>query len=77
MRGGGGVGGEVRVNERIGDIYVHEWLDMIGVDRPPHSLPPLPPSLPASLAQDMENKMRQTLNEIYFGKTKDVVNDLR
>ena len=25
----------------------------------------------------MENKMRQTLNEIYFGKTKDVVNDLR
>ena len=27
--------------------------------------------------QDMENKMRQTLNEIYFGKTKDVLNDLR
>jgi hypothetical protein len=28
-------------------------------------------------AQDMENKMRNTLNEIYFGKTKDIVNDLR
>ena len=27
--------------------------------------------------QDMENKIRQTLNEIYFGKTKDIVNDLR
>jgi capping protein beta len=25
----------------------------------------------------MENKMRSTLNEIYFGKTKDIVNDLR
>ena len=25
----------------------------------------------------MENKIRSTLNEIYFGKTKDVVNDLR
>ena len=27
--------------------------------------------------QDMENKIRSTLNEIYFGKTKDIVNDLR
>ena len=27
--------------------------------------------------QDMENSMRNTLNEIYFGKTKDIVNDLR
>lgn len=25
----------------------------------------------------MENKIRNTLNEIYFGKTKDVVNGLR
>lgn len=25
----------------------------------------------------MENKMRNTLNEIYFGKTKDIVNGLR
>ena len=25
----------------------------------------------------MENSMRNTLNEIYFGKTKDIVNDLR
>lgn len=25
----------------------------------------------------MENKIRSTLNEIYFGKTKDIVNDLR
>jgi capping protein beta len=25
----------------------------------------------------MENMMRTTLNEIYFGKTRDVVNDLR
>uniref|UniRef100_A0A673N4T7 F-actin-capping protein subunit beta n=1 Tax=Sinocyclocheilus rhinocerous TaxID=307959 RepID=A0A673N4T7_9TELE len=26
---------------------------------------------------DMENKIRSTLNEIYFGKTKDIVNGLR
>ncbi len=25
----------------------------------------------------MENKIRSTLNEIYFGKTRDIVNDLR
>ena len=25
----------------------------------------------------MENKIRGTLNEIYFGKTRDIVNDLR
>lgn len=25
----------------------------------------------------MENKIRVTLNEIYFGKTRDIVNDLR
>ena len=30
-----------------------------------------------SSPQDMENKIRSTLNEIYFGKTKDIVNDLR
>ena len=29
------------------------------------------------LFQDMENKIRNTLNEIYFGKTKDIVNGLR
>jgi capping protein beta len=29
------------------------------------------------MVEDMENKMRNTLNEIYFGKTKDIVNDLR
>jgi len=29
------------------------------------------------LIEDMENKMRMTLNEIYFGKTRDIVNDLR
>lgn len=29
------------------------------------------------MIEDMENKMRNTLNEIYFGKTKDIVNDLR
>ena len=34
-------------------------------------------TFPSSYLQDMENKMRQTLNEIYFGKTKDIVNDLR
>lgn len=28
-------------------------------------------------SQDMENKIRSTLNEIYFGKTKDIVNGLR
>ena len=25
----------------------------------------------------MENKIRNTLNEIYFGKTKDIINGLR
>lgn len=29
------------------------------------------------MVEDMENKIRNTLNEIYFGKTKDVVNSLR
>lgn len=29
------------------------------------------------VCQDMENKIRSTLNEIYFGKTKDIVNGLR
>ncbi|CAB3976546.1 F-actin-capping subunit beta isoform X1 [Paramuricea clavata] len=29
------------------------------------------------LIEDMENKMRNTLNEIYFGKTRDIVNALR
>ncbi|XP_063698487.1 F-actin-capping protein subunit beta-like [Culicoides brevitarsis] len=29
------------------------------------------------LVEDMENKIRNTLNEIYFGKTKDIVNGLR
>eukprot|EP00039_Didymoeca_costata_P027602 m.18768 g.18768 ORF g.18768 m.18768 type:complete len:290 (-) comp6399_c0_seq1:3956-4825(-) len=29
------------------------------------------------MIEEMENKMRNTLNEIYFGKTKDIVNDLR
>ena len=28
-------------------------------------------------SQDMENKIRSTLNEIYFGKTKDIVTGLR
>jgi hypothetical protein len=27
--------------------------------------------------EDMENKIRSTLNEIYFGKTRDIVNGLR
>jgi len=29
------------------------------------------------LVEDMENKIRHTLNEIYFGKTRDIVNGLR
>ncbi|KAM7309678.1 F-actin-capping protein subunit beta [Ixodes scapularis] len=29
------------------------------------------------MVEDMENKIRTTLNEIYFGKTKDIVNGLR
>ncbi|XP_003387876.1 PREDICTED: F-actin-capping protein subunit beta-like [Amphimedon queenslandica] len=29
------------------------------------------------MIEEMENKIRSTLNEIYFGKTKDIVNDLR
>jgi len=27
--------------------------------------------------EDMENKIRSTLNDIYFGKTRDIVNGLR
>lgn len=30
-----------------------------------------------TMIEAMENKMRNTLNEIYFGKTKDICNDLR
>lgn len=30
-----------------------------------------------SFLKDMENKMRNTLNDIYFGKTRDIVNALR
>ena len=37
----------------------------------------VPVSLTGLLFQDMENKIRSTLNEIYFGKTKDIVNGLR
>lgn len=29
------------------------------------------------IIEEMENKMRNTLQDIYFGKTKDIVNDLR
>lgn len=29
------------------------------------------------MVEDMENKIRNTLNEIYFGKTRDIVNSLR
>jgi capping protein (actin filament) muscle Z-line, beta len=29
------------------------------------------------MIEDMENKMRNSIHEIYFGKTKDIVNDLR
>ena len=29
------------------------------------------------LVEEMENKMRNTLNEIYFGKTRDISVDLR
>lgn len=30
-----------------------------------------------TMVEDMENNMRNTLDQIYFGKTKDVVNSLR
>jgi len=29
------------------------------------------------MIEEMENKIRQTLNSIYFGKTKDILNSLR
>jgi len=29
------------------------------------------------MVEEMENKIRQTLNSIYFGKTKDILNSLR
>ena len=29
------------------------------------------------MVEDMETKMRNSLQEVYFGKTKDIVNDLR
>jgi len=34
-------------------------------------------SICSFILQDMENKIRNTLNDIYFGKTKDIVNGLR
>ena len=43
----------------------------LGRAPPDHAADGLPP------LQDMENKIRSTLNEIYFGKTKDIVNGLR
>ena len=30
-----------------------------------------------TMVEEMENKIRSTLNDIYFGKTKDIVNGLR
>lgn len=47
-----------------------EGVDLRTANCLPLSLTDLPP-------QDMENKIRSTLNEIYFGKTKDIVNGLR
>ena len=29
------------------------------------------------LVEEMENKMRNTLQEVYFGKTQDIVKDIR
>jgi capping protein beta len=29
------------------------------------------------MVEEMENKMRGTIQEIYFGKTKDILNDVR
>jgi capping protein beta len=29
------------------------------------------------MVEEMENKMRGTIQEIYFGKTKDILNDIR
>ena len=29
------------------------------------------------MVEDQESKMRHSLQEVYFGKTKDIVNDLR
>ena len=29
------------------------------------------------MVEEMENKMRASIQEIYFGKTKDILNDLR
>lgn len=49
------------------------WWEGVGL-RTPDYLPSRLTDLPS---QDMENKIRSTLNEIYFGKTKDIVNGLR
>lgn len=46
-----------------------------GIDRRRHESKEL--KLSSFCFQDMENKIRSTLNEIYFGKTKDIVNGLR
>jgi capping protein beta len=29
------------------------------------------------MIEEMENKLRSTIQEIYFGKTKDILNDIR
>lgn len=46
-----------------------------GIDRRRHESKEL--KMSSFCFQDMENKIRSTLNEIYFGKTKDIVNGLR
>lgn len=53
-----------------------QWSKQAGIDgRRRHEREELKISL--FCFQDMENKIRSTLNEIYFGKTKDIVNGLR
>ena len=36
-----------------------------------------PQNSPHSPSQEMENKIRNSMNDVYFGKTKDIVNGLR
>ena len=54
-----------------GSLFRQVEADHVVNDASPHI------SNVGRMVEDMENRMRTSLNEIYFGKTKDVVNDLR
>jgi len=65
-------------DEKIGNVSLSGSLTRQEVrDKQPINKEKTHLSNIGSFIEDMEIKMRTTLNTIYFGKTKDIVNDLR